>query len=187
MLSTVAFAVALVTAAPKPMKPAKPPVLEVRELALMTMATEHMAAINKRVRFGVPKGWTGERHPNGRSVTLAGPEGEGKIVVAAALHPDGLTPYLDELKSSHPAATPSPPMAMELPGVKPERGERATRFVVTGKEVGELVMIEKGDVIVLIVTVVDPTAWPGVEALMQKVYPTVDVVDLPIGSSGGKP
>lgn len=154
------------------------PTLHLRELALMTRATEHMAAINKRVRFGVPKGWTGDRHPNGRSVTLAGPEGEGKILVAAALHPEGLTEYLSDMKARHPAATPSPPQHMTLPGIRPELGERATRFVVTGREVGELVMIEKRDVIVLIVTVVDPKAWPDLEPVMQKVYPTVEVVDV---------
>jgi hypothetical protein len=161
--------------------PNKSTTLEVRELALMTAATPDMAAINKRVRFGVPKGWTGDRHPNGRSLTLAGPEGEGKILIAAALHPEGLTPYLDEMKKSHPAATPSPPEAMELPGIKTERMERATRFVITGREVGEMVLIEKKDVIVLIVTVVDPNVWAAVQPVMAKVYPTVEVVDVALG------
>lgn len=162
------------------------PTLHLRELALMTRATEHMEAINKRVRFGIPQGWTGERHPNGRSVTLAGPAGEGKILVAAALHPEGLTEYLSDMKAKHPAATPSPPQAMTLPGIRPELGERATRFVVTGREVGELVMIEKRDVIVLIVTVVDPKAWPELQPLMQKVYPTVEVVDVDAGRPDGR-
>ncbi len=152
--------------------------LQLRELALITAASPEMPAINKRVRFGVPKGWTGDRHPNGRSLTLAGPNGEGKILIAAALHPDGLTPYLDELKQAHPAATPSPPEAMELPGIKPERMERATRFVITGREVGEMILIEKFDVIVLIVTVVDPNEWQALRPVMAKVYPTVEVVDV---------
>jgi hypothetical protein len=159
--------------------PNKSTTLELRELALMTAATPDMAAINKRVRFAVPKGWTGERHPNGRSVTLAGPEGEGKILIAAALHPEGLTPYLDEMKTAHPAATPSPPEAMNLPGIKAERMERATRFVITGREVGEMVLIEKSDVIVLLVTVVDPNAWSALQPVMAKVYPTVEIVDVP--------
>jgi hypothetical protein len=158
--------------------PSKSTTLQLRELALMTAPTADMAAINKRVRFGVPKGWTGDRHPNGRSLTLSGPD--GKILVAAALHPEGLTPYLDELKQKHPSATPSPPEAMTLPGIKPERMERATRFVITGREVGEMVLIEKHDVIVLIVTVVAPNAWAEIQPVMQKVYPTVEIVDVPI-------
>jgi hypothetical protein len=158
--------------------PDKSTTLHVRELALMTAATPDMAAINKRVRFGAPKGWNGDRHPNGRSLTLT--SGEGKILVAAALHPEGLTPYLDELKKTHPAATPSPPEAMTLPGIKPERMERATRFTITGREVGEMVLIEKLDVIVLIVTVVDPNAWAALAPVMAKVYATVEIVDVPL-------
>jgi hypothetical protein len=156
--------------------PDKSTTLTVRELALMTAPTPEMAAINKRVRFGAPKGWTGERHPNGRSVTLI--SDVGKILIAAALHPEGLTPYLDEMKASHPAAVPSPPEPMTLPGIKPERMERATRFIITGKEVGEMVLIEKFDVIVLIVTVVDPNAWTDLKPIMAKVYPTVEIVDV---------
>lgn len=158
--------------------PNKTTTLEVRELALMTAETPDMAAINKRVRVGVPKGWDGDRHPNGRSLTLVGPD--GKIVIAAALHPEGLTPYLDELKRKHPSATPSPPEPMTLPQIKADRMERATRFVITGREIGEMVLIEKSDVIVLIVTVVDPNAWAQLVPVMAKVYATVNVVDLPL-------
>jgi hypothetical protein len=172
MTPAIALLVAILSA------PDKGTTLHVRELALMTAPTPEMAAINKRVRFGTPKGWSGERHPNGRSLTLT--SAEGKILVAAALHPEGLTPYLDELKKSHPAATPSPPEAMTLPGIKPERMERATRFVITGREVGEMVLIEKLDVIVLIVTVVDPNAWALLAPVMAKVYPTVEIVDVPL-------
>lgn len=146
----------------------------------MTRASKDMPAINRRVRLGIPKGWTGERHPNGRSMEVFGPNGEGKIVVAGALHPSELHGYLSELKKSHPSAAPSPPQAMQIPGVDPTRGERATRFVITGREVGEMVLIEKDDTIVLIVTVVDPNQWPNVQKLMSRVYPTVQVVNLPI-------
>ena len=171
-MMTLALLLAMLSA------PDKATTLQLRELALMTAPTPEMAAINKRVRFGVPKGWSGDRHPNGRSLTLTNET--GKILVAAALHPEGLTPYLDEMKKAHPAAIPSPPEAMTLPGIKPERMERATRFVITGREVGEMVLIEKYDVIVLIVTVVDPNAWAELKPIMAKVYPTVEIVDVPV-------
>lgn len=155
-----------------------PPVLQMRELALITRAQAKMAAVNKRVLFAAPKGWTGDRHPNGRSMTLHGPKGEGKIVIAAALHPEGLTPHLDELKRLHPSAAPSPPQQMTLPGIRANLGERATKFVVTGREVGEMVMIEKRQAIVLMVTVVDPEVWPDVQKLVAKTYSTIDVVNV---------
>lgn len=154
-----------------------PAKLTMRELALMTRATKDLAAVNRRVRLGVPRGWTGDRHPNGRSLELVGPKGEGRILVAAALHPDELSDYLGELKRRHPSAAPSPPEHMTLPGVDPTRGERATRFVITGREVGEMVLIEKANTIVLIVTVVDPQTWETVKSDMSKVYPTVAITD----------
>ncbi len=151
-----------------------------KELVLRTRASKEMPAINRRVRIGIPKGWTGERHPNGRSLEMVGPNGEGKVLVAGALHPAELDDYLGQMKKSHPSAAPSPPQHMTLPGVDPARGGRATRFVITGREVGEMVLIEKNDTIVLVVLVVDPKVWPDVEKLFARVYPTVEVVDLPI-------
>ncbi len=135
--------------------------------------------LHRRVRLGFPKGWTGERESDGRSWRLYGPEGEGKIVVAAALHPSELTRYLDEMRSAHPAAAPSPPMPMTLPGIDPQRGERATRFQITGREVGEMVLLERQDTIVLIVTVVDPAAWPNLAPMMARVYPTLEILNVP--------
>jgi hypothetical protein len=176
-LLLAALVFAPVAAAAKPVK------LTMRELALMTRASKDLAAINRRVRVGIPPGWTGDRHPNGRSMELVGPNGEGRLLVAAALHPSELNDYLGELKRRHPSAAPSPPQHMTLPGVDASRGERATRFVITGREVGEMVLIEKNDTIVLVVTVVDPKVWPDVQALMGKVYPTITINDLPVPKS----
>lgn len=98
------------------------------------------------------------------------------MLVFAGFHPRHLTPVLDRLRKAHPAAAPSPPEAMELPGLRPDMGERATRFRIDGKERGEMVMIERGGVIVLIVTIVAPDAWEKIQPNMARVYPTVSVL-----------
>lgn len=171
LLTGVLLALVVTSAQAKP-----PPVYAMRELVLDAIVPD-LGRVTRRIRIGVPKGWTGDRDPNGRSMKLFGPDGEGMMLVAGALHPSQLTPYLDDLKTSHPSAAPSPPQPMTLPGVDAAQGERATRFIVTGKEVGEMVMIEKRDAIVLIVTVVDPDAWPAVQPQMAKAYATVQVLD----------
>jgi len=157
-------------------KKGPPPVFKVRELVLDAIVPEQ-GRLTRRIRFGLPKGWTGDRDPDGRAIRLYGPNGEGRVLVAGALHPSQLTPYLQELKNKHPSAAPSPPQPMTLPGVDPSRGERVTRFEVTGREIGEMVMIEKRSAIVLIVTVVAPDTWPEVKAMMEKAYATVEVIE----------
>ena len=159
-------------------KKTPPPVYQMRELVLDAIVPEQ-GRVTRRIRIGIPKGWTGDRDPNGRSIKLAGPDGEGMILVAGALHPSQLTPYLTDLKNSHPAAAPSPPQPLALPGVYADKGERATRFVVTGREVGEMVMVEKREAIVLVVTVVAPEVWPEVQKMMEKAYATLEVVEGP--------
>ena len=159
-------------------KKTPPPVYAMRELVLDAIVPEQ-GRVTRRIRIGIPKGWTGERDPNGRSIRLAGPEGEGMILVAGALHPSQLTPYLTDLKNAHPSAAPSPPQPMTLPGVYADKGERATRFTVTGREVGEMVMVEKREAIVLVVTVVAPEVWPEVQKMMEKAYATLEVLDGP--------
>jgi hypothetical protein len=154
---------------------AVPPRLVLKELRF-AVAGEGGAVATRRVRLGVPPGWTGERDPDGRALRLFGPEGEGKILVAAVTHPSELGPYLGELREAHPAAAPSPPELLVLPGISPERGERATRFVITGKEVGEMVMIEKADTIVLVVTVVTPEAWATLAPVLGRAYPTLEIL-----------
>lgn len=164
-------------AAPEPgEKKGPPPVYKVRELLLDAIVPEQ-GRLTRRIRIGLPAGWTGDRDPDGRAMRLYGPNGEGRVLVAGALHPSQLTPYLQELKNKHPSAAPSPPQPMTLPGVDPSRGERATRFEVTGREVGEMIMIEKRSAIVLIVTVVDPSTWPDVKQMMAKAYTTVEVLE----------
>jgi hypothetical protein len=158
-------------------KKGPPPIFEVREL-LLDAIVPGQGRITRKIRFAIPKGWTEDRDPDGRAMRLYGPNGEGRIIVAGALHPSQLTPYLDELRKQHPSAAPSPPQPMILPGVDPTRDERATRFEVTGKEIGEMVMIEKRSAIVLIVTVVAPNAWPDVKLMMEKAYTTVRVLDV---------
>jgi|GEM_PF-2064306 len=181
LLSVVSI---LAFAAPAGAKPAagkkagRPPVYQVRELVLDAIVPEQ-GRITRKIRFALPKGWTGDRDPDGRALRVYGPQGEGLILVAGALHPSQLTPYLTEMKNKHPSAAPSPPQPMTLPGVDSARGERATRFQVTGREIGEMVMIEKRSAIVLIVTVVAPDAWPDVQRMMEKAYTTVEVLDVP--------
>jgi hypothetical protein len=159
-------------------KKTPPPVYAMRELVLDAIVPEQ-GRVTRRIRIGIPKGWTGERDPNGRSLKLAGPDGEGMILVAGALHPSQLTPYLTDLKNAHPSAAPSPPQPMTLPGVYADKGERATRFTVTGREVGEMVMVEKREAIVLVVTVVAPEVWPEVQKMMEKAYATLEVLEGP--------
>ena len=175
---TVTLIGALLPAVPTDPVKEKLPVLKLHELVFRTYPTKEMPAIHKIVRFGVPEGWTGESEPDGHSLRLFAPNGEGKILVAGALHSTGLDQYLDELKKAHPSALPSPPMAMEVRGIRPEFGERATKFVIQGKEMGEMVMIERNDMIILIVTIVDPKAWPRIEKSMTRCYPTVEVIDV---------
>lgn len=152
----------------------KAPVLSLRELRLQ------LPGVSKRVRFATPKGWTGDEdeEPDLRSIRLSGPDGVGQMWVVAAAHPSELGEYLTELKNQHPAAAPSPPMAVQVAGIDPKRGERATRFVITGKESGELVMIERGGVIVLFATIVEPDAWPELQKVLARCYPTVEVAEL---------
>lgn len=69
---------------------------------------------------------------------------------------------------------------MDLPGLKPELGERATRFEITGREVGEMVLIERNQTIVLLVTVVEPNAWASLKPVFSRVYPTVSVISVPV-------
>ena len=148
------------------------------ELKITRPGSEDTMAINRRVRIAAPPGWTGELEGLGRAVRLYGPEGEGKMLIAAALHPSELGYYLNELKREHPSAAPSPPEMMKLPGIRPSMGERATRFKIKGREVGEMALIEKRDTIVLIVTVVDPNAWPRVRKALSKTYPSIAINDV---------
>jgi hypothetical protein len=169
----VVFAPVATAAPPPPRTP--PPRLVLKELRFAVTG----AGPTRRVRLGVPPGWTGDRDPDGRALRLFGPEGEGKILLAAVTHPSELGPYLSELRAAHPAAAPSPPELLELPGVSSERGERATRFVITGEEVGEMVMLEKASTIVLVVTVVTPEAWTRLAPIMRRAYPTLEVLEDP--------
>lgn len=101
------------------------------------------------------------------------------MLIFAGLHPSHLGPALERLRRAHPSAAPSPPEKMDLPGVRPELGERATRFAITGREVGEMVLIERNDTIILWVTVVAPDAWPALQPVLARAYPTISVSDVP--------
>ena len=158
---------------------AAPPKLKVHEFALKRPGSADTRAIDRRVRIALPAGWTGELVDQGRAQRLYGPEGEGKMLIAVALHPSELHTYLTELKQAHPSAAPTPPEKLDLPNISTAMGERATRFKVTGREVGEMVLIEKSDTILLIATVVDPLAWPRLRKLLAKTYRTIDIRDAP--------
>ncbi len=156
----------------------RPSELALVQLVISRAGSAETMAVNRVVKLGVPQGWTGELESQGRAARLYGPEGEGQMLIAAALHPSELGYYLNELKKKHPSAAPSPPELLKLPGIRPSMGERATRFAITGREVGEMVLIEKRDTIVLIVTVVDPNAWSRVRRELAKTYPTVTINDV---------
>ncbi|MFO0727062.1 MAG: hypothetical protein U1E65_24995 [Myxococcota bacterium] len=154
--------------------PSPPPVVALVELDVAGINVKGVP-VDKRVRVAYPKGWDRERGPDGRSVQLIGPGGEGEILVAAFAHPNELGEVLEGLRQRHPSATPSPPETGKVHGIRPKKGERATRFQITGGEVGEMMMIERGGVIVLFATVVKPDAWKDVEAQLVRCYPTVEV------------
>lgn len=157
--------------------PAKspPPVFAMRSMNLQGPG-RYGEPIARQIRFGLPKGWDGES--DGAVLRLFGPT--GKMLIAGATHPGQLSTILQELKKAHPSAAPSPPEPLDLPGIRTEHGERATRFIITGREAGEMVMIEKQEVILLFVTVVDPNAWTALKPIMDKAYTTVEVRDLPL-------
>lgn len=137
-----------------------------------------MPAVHRRIEIGAPKGWTRATDPRLPELELVGPNGEGRIIVYPGLHPSHLGPILDRMRREHPSAAPSPPEPMALPGLRPELEERATRFIITGRELGEMVLLEKHDTILLIVTVVTPDAWEALKPVLAKVYPTVTITDI---------
>jgi len=156
--------------------PAPPPVVALIELEVSGTNVKGVA-VDKRVRVAYPKGWDKAQGPDGRSVQLIGPTGEGEIVVAALAHPSELGEILEGLRGRHPSATPSPPEVGKVHGIRPKLGERATLFTITGGEVGEMMMIERGGVIVLFAAVVRPDAWTEVQAQLVRCYPTVEVLE----------
>jgi hypothetical protein len=156
---------------------AKPPKLSLVELRVKNAAFAGKPAVDKVVRVARPASWEGELEPDGRSLRLVGPEGEGELLIAAAGHPAELGPYLEGLRRRHPGSAPSPPEAAPIPGIKAQRGERATRFVITGHETGEMVMIERGSVIVLFAAVVEQEAWAALKPALSRCYATVEVAD----------
>ena len=144
-----------------------------------TVGGPEAPALRRRIQLAIPETWTVASPPGAAELELAAPDGVGRMLVFAGLHPSHLGPVLDRLRRRHPSAAPSPPQAMELAGLRPELGERATRFEITGREVGEMVLLERGDALVLLVTVVTPAAWPEVRAQLAPVYPTVSVLPVP--------
>lgn len=169
----LAFATLMACAPPSP----SPVELVSRELAVSHISRETHAPVRLKVKLLAPKGWTGDDGLDAGSIRLLGPNGEGEILLAVVLTPNGLGEHLTRLKNAHPAAAPSPPMAIDVKGIDPQKGERATRFVITGKEVGEMVMIERGGVIVLYAAIVTPDAWPALKPQLEKCYPAVRVTE----------
>lgn len=151
--------------------PGGPPVLQLKEVRVPGAAGERV------VRFAAPQTWASEKPVEAHSVRLVGPAGEGEITVLAALQPSELGPLLNRLRTQHPGAAPSPPEALEVAGIDPERGERATQFLITGAESGEMVMIEREGVIVLYATVVQRRAWPALRPVLARCYSTVEVAE----------
>lgn len=99
------------------------------------------------------------------------------IQVALLLHPEELQSYLGELSRQHRGSVPSPPEPMELPQIRIELGDRATRYTITGRQAGEMVLIERRGALVLFATIVAPTFWAEVSAWLPSVYESVRVRD----------
>jgi hypothetical protein len=183
-MTVTIIALALIASAPqKPAQPPKPdrekpPVLALKEMHLYAPETDGSPEVHKLVRVAHPRDWKGEIDRNRRSMRLLGPNGEGELVIAAFLRPDELGPELTRLKNGHPGSAPSPPQAMKVQGIDPLRGERATRFTITGHESGEMVMIERGGAIILFAAIVAPSAWAELKAVLERCYPTVAVSDV---------
>lgn len=150
-------------------RPSPPPVVSLVELSAFT--PDGRAA----VRVTHPSGWVGDYEADRRSIRLVGPGGEGEIFIGVAHHGDELGAYLQDLKRRHPGSVPSPPETIAVRGVRPEAGERATRFVITGREAGELVMIERAGLMVLFATLVTPESWPELKKQLDRCYPSVEV------------
>lgn len=162
---------------PKP-KAAPPPAVSLVELSAFTQAGR------AAVRVAHPSGWLGDYEADRRSIRLVGPEGEGEIFIGVAHHGDELGAYLQDLKRRHPGSVPSPPETITVRGVRPEAGERATRFLITGREAGELVMIERAGLMVLFATLVTHESWPELKRQLDRCYPSVEVG--PVRAPGGK-
>ncbi|MEM1023344.1 MAG: hypothetical protein AAGD10_19955 [Myxococcota bacterium] len=152
-----------------------PTPLSLRQLEIRGRHEPNGPVLQRRVTFGTPPGWTPEFAREGPSLRLYGPEGEGTMLFAIATHPSQLGPYLDELAKKHPSSLPGPPQAMRLPRLVPLMGDRATRYVVTGRQLGEMVMVERRESIVLVATVVKAEAWAELSPLMAKVYESIQI------------
>jgi hypothetical protein len=155
------------------------PDLVSRELEVSAIPAGETAPVRKKIKLLHPSGWSGDDDLDASYVRLFGPNGEGELLVAVVLTPDALGEHLTRLKNAHPSAAPSPPQFIEVKGIDPQKGERATRFEITGREVGEMVMIERGGVIVLYAAIVSPDAWPDLKTRLQKCYPSVKVSEGP--------
>lgn len=132
-----------------------------------------------RVRVSTPPGWTAEPAPDGLSMRLFGPKGVGKMLIAIGLRPEHLDPHLSRLRREHPGSAPTPPQTLELPQLNAMLGDRATRYPITGSQVGEMVLVERRGVLTLIAVVVRPSAWEAVRKSMPAVYRSVRVDEAP--------
>ena len=142
--------------------------------------------VHRRVLLQTPPGWTAELEPSPRLQRFFGPQGEGRILAAALTHPEQLSVVLDELRRTHPGSVPGPPEPLELPRLVPVMGDRATRYAITGRQLGEMVMVERRGIIVLVAVVVEPASWERVSGLMSQVYRSIDILDGQTGR-GGRP
>lgn len=133
----------------------------------------------KKTRFEVPADWDGDRERDRRSVTLVGPSGEGFVHAYLLLHPSELEGRLSELARRHPGSEPSPPAPLELPQIRTELGDRATRYPIHGMRVGEMALIERRGALVLFAVIVNEDAWASVSKWAEMMYRSVEVYDGP--------
>lgn len=131
--------------------------------------------VARRVTIATPKGWTPEPAPAPGQLHLFEPEGEGRMTLAVCVHPSQLKEILDELRRSHPGSTPNPPQPLELAQLNTVMGDRATRYAITGRQRGEMVLVERMETIVFVSVVVRASAWERVSSLMPEVYRSIRI------------
>lgn len=171
----------------EPVAKAAPTRLVWRSFSVFAAGNGGKPSVYRQIQFGAPRSWTPTGVGGARpEMVLAGPEGEGFIAIYAGLHPLHLEPILERLRKEHPSAAPTSPQLLSLPGLRTDLGERATRFPIAGREVGEMVLIEMNQTIVMVVTVVAPTAWRRVKVAVAKMYPTISIVDPKLSTGKSK-
>lgn len=143
---------------------------------LPVLASSKAGADGASVVVGHPPGWIPLHTDRAQgALTLHQPESGAELWVVAVSHPDALGPWLSRFRRRFHDVVPGVPESASLPGLRPEWGERATRFGLGGRLKGEMFLVEKGRVHVLYLTVAAPDAWPQVARTLPAAYANVSL------------